>query len=311
VQPTFLLADAALTRVPPRARKRAAAAVRVRWIVLGAVAALVAAALGYLRTWPPLATVMSASMSPTINTGDMVLLRRLGRPARVGDVVMVHVPDEARTRYGYPPVVIHRVVSVAPDGTLTTKGDARHDRDPFTVPRGAVTTSVVAHLPAGGQALRFFGSPLGLLWLASGGALFLAVPLVERYRESQRREEADREALDGALRAAASSQAALREQLEQLPAQIEAAVSAAVAATAEAVQERPATPAFGRLVAASAWQPPAKRPVPVLEGLVAASAWTPPARTPDLMDLFAVKRPVPRWDEVPREVLRSPGVLCA
>src|SRR4051794_27278359 len=173
----------------------------MRWIALGALAMLVAGALGYLRTWPPLATVMSASMSPTINTGDMVILRRLGRPARAGDVVMIHVPDDARTRYGYPPVVIHRVVTVAPDGTLRTKGDARHEPDPFTVPRAAVTTSVVGHLPAAGQALGFLGSGLGLLWLASGGALFLAMPLVERHRESQRRGEQDREALVDSLRA--------------------------------------------------------------------------------------------------------------
>src|SRR4051794_7253391 len=185
----------------------------MRWIALGALAMLVAGALGYLRTWPPLATVMSASMSPTINTGDMVILRRPGRPARVGDVVMVQVPDDARTRYGYPPVVIHRVVTVKRDGRLTTKGDARHEPDPFTVPRGAVTTSVVAHLPAAGRALGFFGSGLGLLWLASGGALFLAMPLVERYRDSQHRGEQGREALDDALRATVTSQAELREHL--------------------------------------------------------------------------------------------------
>ena len=51
--------------------------------------------LGYLKTWPPLATVMSASMAPTINTGDIVVLKRLDAPAAINQVVMVRVPDEA------------------------------------------------------------------------------------------------------------------------------------------------------------------------------------------------------------------------
>ncbi len=72
--------------------------------------------LAYLQTWPPLATVMSGSMAPTIDTGDVVLLKRLERPARVGDIVSIPVPDEARSRFGYPPVVIHRIVAIDADG---------------------------------------------------------------------------------------------------------------------------------------------------------------------------------------------------
>src|SRR3954452_20876472 len=168
--PTSLLADPAIhiagSRAPSihRVAKVEAEPKPVpvgRFCVAVLLVALVAA-LGYLRTWPPLATVMSASMSPTINTGDMVVMRRLPRPARVGDIVMVHVPDDARTRYGYPPVVIHRVVAIAADGTLSTKGDARKVPDPFTVPRAAVNESVVPHIPAAGQAAGFLDSPLGL-----------------------------------------------------------------------------------------------------------------------------------------------------
>ncbi|MFL5886115.1 MAG: S24/S26 family peptidase, partial [Thermoleophilaceae bacterium] len=89
----------------------------------------------YLRSWPPMATVMSASMTPTIKTGDVVLLKHLDRPPRVRDIIAVSVPDAARSRYGYPPVVIHRVVKIAPNGDITTKGDARPRPDPFTVKR--------------------------------------------------------------------------------------------------------------------------------------------------------------------------------
>jgi signal peptidase I len=168
---------------------------------LGIVAALVvfAGVVGYLRTWPPLATVMSASMEPTIKTGDMVVLKRLDRPARVGEIVRIPVPDKARADFGYPPVVIHRIVRIDADGTITTKGDAYKNPDEFTVPRSAVTTKVVTTVPAAGRALAFLGSPLGLLWLVGGGLLLVGMPLLERYRDGHHRDQAERDDLHDVL----------------------------------------------------------------------------------------------------------------
>src|SRR3954466_7593291 len=105
---------------PPTTRPR----LRVRWFVAAAVVAAVVGSLVALGVWPPFATVMSASMEPTIDTGDVVVLGKLGRPPQVGDVLAVTVPDEARRRYGYPPTVVHRVVNVSPAGRISTKGDA-------------------------------------------------------------------------------------------------------------------------------------------------------------------------------------------
>ena len=139
--------------------------------------------LSYLRVWPPLATVMSASMSPTIKTGDIVVLKKLEGPAQVGDIVAISVPEDIRTRYGYPPVIIHRVVSIDADDVVTTKGDAYKEPDPFDVPRSALTTKVVATVPAAGRALGFLGSGLGMLWIAGGVLLFVGMPLLERHRE--------------------------------------------------------------------------------------------------------------------------------
>src|SRR3954451_2749963 len=173
----------------PRAAARAQSSrIRWGWMLVAAVLAAAAGGVAYLREWPPLATVMSASMSPTIDTGDMAVLKRLDRPARVGDVVVVHVPDDARTRYGYPTVVIHRVVRIAPGGAVTTKGDTRREPDPFSVPRSALSARVVGRLPAGGSVLAFLGSPLGLLWLGGGAALFIGMPLLDRRRHRAERE---------------------------------------------------------------------------------------------------------------------------
>src|SRR4051794_2806121 len=128
--PTVLLADPSIRIAGLRAttlhrveRRSGGGGVRVGWVLVAALLLLAAGALGYLRTMPPLATVASASMAPTINTGDVVVLQRLAAPAKVGDVVLIHVPDEARNRYGYPGVVIHRVKAIGADGLITSQGD--------------------------------------------------------------------------------------------------------------------------------------------------------------------------------------------
>ena len=244
--PTHLLVSAPGLRVSrPRVERAEARAGGHRWIIVATLLLAVAATLGYLKTWPPLATVMSASMAPTINTGDIVVLKRLDAPAAINQVVMVRVPDDARARFGYPPVVIHRVVAIAPDGTVTTKGDAKEEIDPFTVPRTAIDTRVLTHIPAAGQAFGFLSSTLGLLWLAGGAALFFGLPLLERYRESQRRVVGEREERELVLET-------LRAQVELLPGQIERAVATAVAAV-----EPPAPRSTARLVASSSVATPA------------------------------------------------------
>jgi signal peptidase I len=171
--------------VPSPSRRRASFG--RRGAAAAALLAVIVAGLGVLRVWPPLAVVMSGSMTPTIKTGDMVVLMHLHRPARVGEVVEVPVPDDARARYGYPPVVIHRVFRIT-GGQIRTKGDARPAADPFTVPQTAVEARVVADIPAGGRILSFFHSGPGLLWLLFGAALFFGLPLLDRLRDARGRE---------------------------------------------------------------------------------------------------------------------------
>ena len=185
---------------------------RWSWLVVAAVIAVAIGGLTYLRVWPPLATVMSASMSPTIKTGDIVVLKKLEGPAQIGDIVAISVPENIRTRYGYPPVIIHRVVSIDADDVVTTKGDAYKEADPFDVPRSALTTKVVATVPAAGRALGFLGSGLGLAWLAGGVLLFVGMPLLERQRDARRREDGERESLQVTLRGVTEELALLRDE---------------------------------------------------------------------------------------------------
>jgi signal peptidase I len=256
MQPTPLLAAAALgpARAAPSRVRAPRRAPRPRRLLIALLLAAVCGGLGYLREWPPTATVMSGSMAPTIDTGDMVVLRKLGRPAAIGDIVVVNVPDEARSRYGYPPVVIHRVLRIGAGGAVTTKGDARKEPDPFTVPRSSLSARVVAKLPAAGNVLAFFKSPLGLLWLALGGVLFFAVPGLDRRRASVQREA------DG-----------LRVQLEQITEELvelryeqlaeRDAIARQLAAMASAITALP-----GQIAAAAPAPAPDPEPEPEPEG---------------------------------------------
>ena len=194
---------------------------------------IAAAGLGFLGTWPPLATVMSASMEPTIKTGDVVVLRKLDGPPRVGEIVAVSVPPNIRTRFGYPPVIIHRIIKIDGKGVVTTKGDAYKEKDPFDVPTSALTTKVVATVPAAGRVLGFLGSSLGLLWLAGGVLMFVGMPLLERYRDVQRRDEHDRTDLHDTLRSVTDELALMRVERDR-------ELDAAAREAAESEQQRAA-----------------------------------------------------------------------
>jgi hypothetical protein len=129
----------------------------------------------------------------------------------VGDIVAVSVPSEARQRYGYPPTVVHRVVNVTPAGVITTKGDARPKPDPFTTKLDAVRARVVWTIPAAGQVVAFLTSTMGLIWLAAGVLMLVALPLFERQRDAREAEQETLSALRDELRGMSGELAALRE----------------------------------------------------------------------------------------------------
>jgi signal peptidase I len=275
MQLTVLLADPSVRFAGAgRSTRRVSAPTRVSlarlklrwgWAGLAAVVVIAVGCIGFLQTWPPLATVMSASMTPTIKTGDMVVLKRLNRPAQVGDIVSISVPEDVRARLGYPPVVIHRIVKIDPDGTVITKGDAHDQPDPFSVPRASLTTVVVATVPAAGRLLAFLGSGLGLIWLAGGALLLIGMPLLDHFRDGQRRELDERDDMRSALQSVSEELTLLRadrvqerqDLLEQFAVQIERAVASAVAASAPPPAPPPPLPRgpFG-CVPASQWKPP-------------------------------------------------------
>lgn len=112
--------------------------------------------------------VLSDSMSPQIQAGDMVVVQSVD-PATLseGDIITY---ESART--DGPTTVTHRIVSVVnSDGErqFRTKGDANEDADPNLVSQSDVTGRVWFHVPLVGHLVMFASADTGLV-------LFVIVP---------------------------------------------------------------------------------------------------------------------------------------
>src|SRR3954447_5290316 len=150
----------------------------VRWSVRGLMAVAVLAfavlaigphVLGY-RTM----TMLTGSMSPQINPGDVVLSTPLDvQDVTEGMVISYHIPiDDHR-------VVTHRVVSVehGADGSTTvqTKGDANEAVDPWKATlQGDTAYQVRAVIPALGHVIQTLREPIVAKALVYGAPALLA-----------------------------------------------------------------------------------------------------------------------------------------
>jgi len=107
-------------------------------------------------------TVLSGSMSPALNPGDMVVAAAVPMTSiQPGDVISFKNADEKT-------LVTHRVVEVKSDSFIV-KGDANEDPDPEPVMMGNVAGKMVFSLPMFGYVLHFAKSFWGFL-------VFIVVP---------------------------------------------------------------------------------------------------------------------------------------
>lgn len=173
----------------PTGRRRAQPAPRPVRAVLrrsanaGLTALLVVAAVTFFllavgpRVLPyQTSTMLTGSMSPGINPGDVVMSARIPvRALRVGDVITYQIPvDDHR-------VETHRIIELItnPDGStaVRTKGDANAGADPWTATlQGDTAYRQIATLPYLGQAIRALRTPAVNMALMYGApaALLLA-----------------------------------------------------------------------------------------------------------------------------------------
>ncbi len=88
------------------------------------------------------AIVGGGSMRPVLHSGDIVVYRRGAQNVAVGDLVVFTHP-------GWSGGVVHRVVSIARNGSLVTRGDANATEDSEPVSRDRVKGVAMAVVPTG------------------------------------------------------------------------------------------------------------------------------------------------------------------
>jgi signal peptidase I len=136
--------------------------------VIGALM-LVPMALGY-RGY----VVDGGSMGTAIPRGSVVFDEQVQRAQlRVGDVVTYTPPGRGR--------VTHRIVALAPDGSLRTKGDANAAADPWTAKLTASKQARVAfHIPFAGYVYAALGLSAVRMAVIGLPALLIAIGALRR-----------------------------------------------------------------------------------------------------------------------------------
>jgi signal peptidase len=126
------------------------------WAALGVVFGTLLAATAPLAIGDRSFTVLSGSMTPAIETGDVVVTEPIApAAARVGDVVTFLDPE------GTGKLISHRVQSVNAEGAeveFVTRGDANTSTERWNVAADGQIGRIVYRLPKLGYALAWSGS---------------------------------------------------------------------------------------------------------------------------------------------------------
>ena len=157
---------------------RRMASVLTTVVVVVAVAAFLFLAIGPRVFGYQTSTMLTGSMSPLINPGDVVVtVPTAVEDIRVGDIITYRIPVEDQR------VETHRVTGILAnsDGTtaVQTKGDANKGVDPWTATlQGSTVDKHVLTVPYVGQAIRALRQPLILNSLMYGAPAVLVAGLL-------------------------------------------------------------------------------------------------------------------------------------
>lgn len=99
--------------------------------------------------------VLTDSMSPTLQAGDAILIQPVSTPPEIGSIVSYDIQGK---------LITHRVVDIE-GNTLTTKGDANQESDPWTVPISSVVGMPRVRIPYLGHVIVLIRRPIGWLVL--------------------------------------------------------------------------------------------------------------------------------------------------
>jgi signal peptidase I len=116
-------------------------------------------------------TVRSGSMSPVIETGDVVVTMPVSPlEAHVGDIVTFRDPEGGNKLYTHR---VREIERVGPRVEFVTRGDANTTKEHWSIPVDGSLGRVAYRVPRLGYVLAWGGEPLGRIALIAIPALFL------------------------------------------------------------------------------------------------------------------------------------------
>jgi signal peptidase len=156
-------------------------------VVVIAIATRLSSKQQYTAFGHPIMVVLSGSMSPAINTGDLILDNGVNATAatrlHVGQIITFHDTPGSTT------IITHRIVKVVHQGGQTlyqTKGDANNAPDATLRQSTQLIGTYLTKIPRGGYFLFNLHKPIVLALLLAAPVLwFVAEPLRRWAREQE------------------------------------------------------------------------------------------------------------------------------
>lgn len=158
---------------------------RITLIIIGLIAISYISIASYMGNLRPFAVVRSESMVPTLEKGDLILIRVVSIDSiKLGDIIVFDVPSP----YNIPSPVIHRIINIGiEDGKkiFETKGDNNVAPDFFKVPaENVIGKYAEIRIPTIGLIFLFLQSTLGLITII----LLIVILFIYSYIDTKNRD---------------------------------------------------------------------------------------------------------------------------
>ncbi|MGG1660494.1 signal peptidase I [Brevibacillus sp. NRS-1366] len=136
-------------------------------------------------------SVLTGSMAPAINTGDMVIVTRYSNDVpRAGDVVTYWRDDQFHS------LITHRVMQRLENGYLQTKGDANLETDGGWTDPNRLVGKVVFTIPFAAYVQQLIKEPLSMLVIFTG---FFVYIIYSQRRPKNRPDSMQTDTIEGEL----------------------------------------------------------------------------------------------------------------
>lgn len=137
---------------------------KVTLIIIGIFALSYLSIAALMGSVTPIHVVASESMVPTLETGDLILVRSISTDSlSVGDIIVFNVPSPYDSVFPSP--IIHRIIEKKIEGEAIyyqTKGDNNLTPDIFKVPAGNVIGKYAGiRIPLIGYVFLYLKTPIG------------------------------------------------------------------------------------------------------------------------------------------------------